>query len=175
MCANAPLFYLCIMKIRQAVEEDLSVINDIYNQAVNQKYCTAHLLPLSHGQQSRWFKMHDPLRFPVFVSVLDKQVTGWISLGPYRIERQALEHVAEVSYYVDTSMQGKGIGTRLLEHSIRKAPDFGFSVLLAILLGRNQASIGLLEKLNFSCWGSMPGIAKIDDQEVDHLYYGLKL
>jgi phosphinothricin acetyltransferase len=163
------------MSIRLAVEEDLLTINNIYNQAVNQKYCTAHLLPLSLTQQADWFKKHDPTCFPVFVSVLDKQVNAWMSLGPYRIDRQALGHVAEVSYYVDKSKRGEGIATRLLEFAIRKAPDFGFSVLIAILLGQNQASIGLLEKLKFSCWGTMPGIAKIEGQEVDHLYYGLKI
>ena len=163
------------MRIRLAVKKDLPAINDIYNQAVHQRYCTAHLLPLSRGQQANWFMKHDPSRFPVFVSVLDKQVTGWMSLGPYRANRQALDHVSEVSYYVEKSKQGEGIGTFLLEYAIRKAPDYGFSVLVAILLGRNRASIGLLEKLEFSCWGTMPGIAKIDDQEVDHLYYGLKL
>ena len=163
------------MRIRLAVEQDLPAINDIYNQAVNQRYCTAHLLPLSLGQQTNWFEKHDPNRFPVFVSVHDKQVTGWISLGVYRADRQAFDHVAEVSYYVDKGQQGEGIGTHLLKHAILKAPEFGFSVLIAILLGRNQASIGLLEKLEFSCWGTMPGIAKIDNQEVDHLYYGLKL
>ena len=164
-----------MMRIRLAVEEDLSAINDIYNQAVDQRYCTAHLLPLSRGQQADWFKKHDPTRFPVFVAVLDKQVSAWMSLGPYRIDRQALDHVAEVSYYVDKSKHGEGIGTMLLEYAIRIAPDFGFSVLIAILLGRNLASIGLLEKLKFSGWGNMPGIAKFEDQEVDHLYYGLKL
>ena len=163
------------MEIRLAVEEDLSAINDIYNQAVNQRYCTAHLLPISLDEQTNWFKKHDPSRFPVFVLVLDKQVSAWMSLGPYRTDRQALDHVTEVSYFVDKSKRGEGLGTQLLKHAIRKAPDFGFSVLVAILLGRNQASIGLLEKLEFSCWGTMPGIAKIDDQEVDHLYYGLKL
>jgi L-amino acid N-acyltransferase YncA len=163
------------MRIRLALEEDLFAINAIYNQAVDQKYCTAHLSPLSQSQQASWFKKHDPARYPVFVSIVDKQVTGWMSIGAYRIDRQALNHVAEVSYYVDKTRRGEGIGTLLLKHAILHAPDFGFSVLVAILLGRNQASIGLLEKLEFSCWGTMPGIAKIDNQEVDHLYYGLKL
>ena len=163
------------MRIRLALEKDLSTINAIYNQAVDQKYCTAHLSPLSQSQQASWFKKHDPTQHPVFVSELDNRVIGWVSLGAYRIDRQALDHVGEVSYYVDNRQQGKGLGTHLLKHAILKAPDFGLSVLIAILLGRNQASIGLLEKLEFSCWGTMPGIAKIDNQEVDHLYYGLKL
>ena len=163
------------MDIRLAVEEDLPHINQIYNQAVNQRYCTAHLLPVTLEEQISWFKKHDPTRFPVFVSELNHQVTGWVSLGVYRSERQALAHVAEGSYYVDKSQRGKGFGSRLLQHAIGIAPEFGFSVLIAILLGQNLASMGLLKKMGFVCWGSMPGIAHIEGQKVDHLYYGLNL
>jgi L-amino acid N-acyltransferase YncA len=163
------------MRIRLAIESDLFAINAIYNQAVDQKYCTAHLSPLSQTQQANWFKKHDPTRFPVFVSELEHKVTGWMSLGPYRLDRQALDHVAEVSYYVNNSCRGKGIGTCLLDHAIHIVPEFGFSVLIAILLGKNQASVGLLKKMGFSCWGTMPGIAKIENKDIDHLYYGLKL
>ena len=163
------------MDIRLAQREDLAAINKIYNQAVRQKLCTAHLSSISLKHREAWFEKHDPSRFPVFVTVQGERVTGWVSLGPYRSERQALAHVVEVSYYVDEQERGKGIGSMLLEHAITFAPSFGFSILIAILLNRNPASIALLEKFGFSRWGTMPGIAKIDDQLVDHLYYGLKL
>ena len=52
---------------------------------------------------------------------------------------------------------------------------YPLSVLVAILLNKNPASIALLDKYGFECWGVMPGIARIQDQEADHLYYGLKL
>ena len=163
------------MVIRLAHREDLAVINMIYNQAVSQKFCTAHLSSISLKQREKWFEEHDPDRFPVFVTVQDERVTGWVSLGSYRSERQALAHVVEVSYYVDEQERGKGIGSMLLEHAIAVAPSFGFSILIAILLNRNSVSIALLEKFGFSRWGIMPGIAKIDNQLADHLYYGLKL
>lgn len=163
------------MVIRLAHREDLAVINKIYNQAVRQKFCTAHLSSVSLKQREKWFKEHDPDCFPVFVTEQREKVTGWVSLGPYRSERQALAHVVEVSYYVDEQERGKGIGSMLLEHAIAVAPSFGFSILIAILLNRNSVSIALLEKFGFSRWGTMPGIAKIDDQLADHLYYGLKL
>ena len=63
----------------------------------------------------------------------------------------------------------------MLAHSIKVAPSFGFKVLIAILLNKNPASIGLLDKFGFEPWGAMPGIALIDGQEADHLYFGLKL
>ena len=158
-----------------ARSEDLPAINMIYNQAVLQRFCTAHLSPVTMKYQESWFAKRDPELFPVFVAESGGEVTGWVSFGAYRLGRQALAHVAEVSYYVREEERGKGIGGQLLEYVIRAAPTYNFTVLIAILLSRNSASISLLEKFRFSIWGSMPGIAKIDDQLADHLYYGLKL
>lgn len=163
------------MEIRLARQEDLPTINEIYNQAVRQGYCTAHLDPVSMEEREQWFMSHDPLRFPVFVAVEEKKVLGWVSLGPYRESRQALAHVAEVSYYVDENERGKGIGSMLLDYSINIAPDYLYAVLIAILLDKNPASIALLQKFGFNEWGRMPGIARIEGQRADHLYYGLML
>ena len=102
-------------------------------------------------------------------------MTGWVSLGAYRADRQALIHVGEVSYYVDRESRGRGLGSHLLQHAINVAPAFGLSILVAILLDKNPASIKLLKKFRFSQWGSMPGIAIIEKERTNHLYYGLKL
>ena len=162
------------MEIRIAAPEDLTVINEIYNQAVRQRFCTAHLEQVGMREREQWYAAHDQNIYPVFV-VRDARVVGWVSLGLYREERQALAHVAEVSYYVDEKERGKGIGSKLMKHVVQVAPSYGFSVLIAILLNRNPASIALLEKYGFQEWGRMPGIASIDEQLADHLYYGLKL
>ena len=163
------------MIIRLASPADLPAINEIYNQAVKQRFCTAHLEPVDMEKRKHWFAAHDSAHFPVFVAVDQEQVVGWVSLGPYREERQALAHVAEVSYYVEDKERGKGIGNHLLDHAVRVAPAYEFSVLIAILLNRNPASIGLLKKYGFEKWGRMPGIARIEGHQADHLYYGLKL
>jgi phosphinothricin acetyltransferase len=163
------------MEIRLARKEDLPQINEIYNQAVRQLFCTAHLEPVSMKERELWFASHAPDRFPVFVAQKEDFLAGWISLGPYRESRQALAHVAEVSYYVDEGERGKGVGSILLDHALKAAPPYGFSMLVAILLNKNPASVGLLDKFGFTCWGTMPGIARIGQEEADHLYYGLKL
>jgi L-amino acid N-acyltransferase YncA len=162
------------MELRAATPSDLMEINMIYNQAVEDRFSTAHLEKVIPEQREKWFRQHDPRRYPVFVLEDQGEVIGWISLSPYRADRQALAHVAEVSYYVHRQHRGKGLGKRLLNHAIEVAPLYGFSVLIAILLGRNQASIGLLEQSGFSRWGNMPGIARVGDEVADHLYYGLK-
>ncbi len=163
------------MEILIAREDDLLAINEIYNQAVLQQFCTAHLEQVSMEERKLWFRAHDPAVYPVFVAVADERIVGWVSLGPYREDRQALKHVAEVSYYVDEKDRGSGVGSRLLSHAIGMARSFGFTVLIAILLNRNPTSIGLLQKYSFEEWGRMPDIAQIDGLLADHLYYGIKL
>lgn len=173
--SNPGLFYLWVMQIRISRQDDLPAINRIYNQAVRQGFCTAHLKAVDMEERRQWYMLHDPGHFPVYVAVKEGRVSGWMSLGPYREGRQALAHVAEVSYYVDKAERGKGLGSLLLGHAISHAPDFGFSVLIAILLDKNPASIGLLLKFGFNEWGRMPGIAHIDGHKADHLYFGLTL
>ena len=163
------------MEIRMARQEDLPLINEIYNQAVRQRFCTAHLSEVLPGEREQWVKAHNPAKYPVYVAVNNQYVSAWVSLGPYRKDRQALAHVAEVSYYVAEEQRGKGVGSSLLQHAIDLAPSFGFSVLVAILLNKNLNSIGLLEKYGFREWGRMPEIARIGNERADHLYYGLKL
>jgi phosphinothricin acetyltransferase len=163
------------MEIRIAREADQPAINEIYNQAVRQRFCTAHLKEMKIGERERWFALHNSASFPVFVAVTDRGVTGWISLGPYREDRQALAHVAEVSYYVHELERGHGVGSSLLRHAIQIAPEYGFSVIIAILLSRNPSSLGLLKKFGFEEWGRMPGIARVFGELADHLYFGLKL
>ena len=161
--------------IRMARREDLPLINEIYNQAVEQRFCTAHLEPVDMKSRETWFTTHASDLYPVFVALDEDRVVGWVSLGPYREDRQALAHVAEISYYVAENERGKGVGNSLLAHAIHVAPAHGISVLIAILLNRNPSSIGLLCKYGFEEWGRMPEIARIDGQEADHLYYGMKL
>lgn len=161
--------------LRLANNGDLQIINAIYNQAVEDRFSTAQLLPVTQKERVRWFSEHDPAHSPVYVYEDKKVVKGWVSLGSYRKGRQALAHVAEVSYYVARDHRGLGIGRTLLGHAIREAPGLGYSVLIAILLGGNIPSIRLLETYGFERWGSMPGIARIEGAEADHLYYGIKL
>jgi len=163
------------MDIRLAKKDDLEQINVIYNQAIMKGFCTAHLEEVDITHTALWFGTHDPKRFPVFVACEEDLVLGWISLSPYRQGRQALEHVGEVSYFVHEDHRGKGTGKSLMAHVLETAPSYGLDVLVAILLGDNDASIALLRKFNFELWGIMPGIARIGSRRSDHVYYGIEL
>jgi L-amino acid N-acyltransferase YncA len=160
--------------IRLAAPEDLQEIDEIYNQAIEIK-ATAHTSPLTIEERKSWFEYHEPTLFPVFVAVAQDAVIGWISFSPYRSGRQALRFTAEISYYIHRDYWSRGVGSQLLEFAINEAPKLNFSVLIAILLEYNIASIRLLEKFAFEKWGFLPEVAEYDHNKCGQYYYGVVL
>lgn len=163
------------MKIRLATKKDLKTLNDIYNQSVPSKTSTAHLLPVSIEERTVWFNNHNENKYPVFIAEENKKILGWISVSPYRSGRQALQHTAEVSYYIHKDHHHSGIASSLMTYVINNCEKFNIKNLIAILMGHNTYSIKLLEKFKFKKWGLMPNIINIDGKEYNHLYYGLRV
>jgi len=158
--------------IRTAAFSDLPEIVAIYNEAVEQRFATADLEPVTVEQRRTWFQEHDPASLPIYVAEQERRILGWCSLSAYRPGRAALRRTAEISYYVRADARGRGIGTALVEHAIGDAPRVGKQVLFGILLERNTASINLMKKCGFALWGRLPDVASIDGQLVSHVYYG---
>jgi len=102
-------------------------------------------------------------------------VVGYCYLSEYRPGRQALESIAEISYYIDFEHHHKGIGSKLTQHTIHAAKKLGYKNLLAILISCNNGSIALLKKYGFELWGTLPDIVYIDDNVYSHYYYDLKM
>jgi phosphinothricin acetyltransferase len=161
--------------IRLVTKYDLDDINKIFNQAVEAKHQTAAQTPISKEQRLKWFQEHDVKNYPIFVIEKEAMIIGWYSLNAYRKGREALEHVAEVTYYLHKDFQRIGYGTILMDHAIITAPLNNIKVLVAILFGHNSASIKLLEKFNFKQWGNLPKVASIDGNLYDPTIYGLKI
>jgi phosphinothricin acetyltransferase len=163
------------MVIRLATEDDLPSIDNIYNQAIITQRATADTASYNSKERLNWFINHSSDEFPIFVAETNGQVVAYMSFSAYRPRRHALRFAAEISYFVNNDFQQQGIGSALMEYGIKVAPDYNIKHLIAILLGHNDPSIGLLKKYGFKQWGLMPGIADFDGQERDHLYYGLRL
>lgn len=158
--------------IRPALLDDLPAIVAIYNEAIEQRFATADLRPVSVEQRRQWFAEHDPSAYPIYVSEADGEVLGWCSLSAYRAGREAVLRTAEISYYVARASRRRGIGRTLVEHAVFEAPRLGKRVLFAILLEKNEPSIRLMERCGFERWGRLPDVAEIDGELVSHVYYG---
>ena len=163
------------MRIRLAKSSDLFRINEIYNQAVRKRYCTADLEEISMEERNKWFSSHNLETHPVFVAETNHEIIGWMCYSPYRNGRRALQTAAEISYYLHEDYQGKGIGSHLMDFAIKQAPNYKIKHLFAILLEPNSVSIKLLEKYEFERWAKLPNIANIDGEWCSHVYYGREI
>ena len=163
------------MKIVLAQRKDLDDIVDIYNQAIKVGRCTADTEPFSSDQRIMWFNNHKPEKFPLLVAKDKNTLLGYLTISPYREGRKAVQHTAEVSYYVHYGYHRKGVATHLMNYALELCPSLNIKHLIAILVGSNQGSIGLLEKYGFECWGCFPKIVEFGDDRIDHLYYGFTL
>jgi len=163
------------LQIRFANISDLPSMVNIYNQAIREKNATGDTEEFNAEERVKWFEKYDKNEYPLYVVEIGGKIVGYCSLSPYRQGRKAMSSIAEISYYLDFSMQRKGIGTALLNHVILDCNRIGKKCLLAIILDINFQSVGILKKLNFVKWGHFPDVININGKKCSQLIYGLKL
>jgi L-amino acid N-acyltransferase YncA len=90
-----------------------------------------------------------------FVAEDDGQVIGMYKLIPNRIGRGS--HVANASFMVDPSAQGRGAGRALGEHCVEEARRQGYDAMqFNFVVSTNTAGVTLWKKLGFEIVGTLP-------------------
>ncbi len=163
------------MNIRIAQRNDLELMVQIYNQAILAGQKTGDLTPLKVKDRVKWFEDHVSNKYPILISEKNNIIVGYLSISAYRPGRMALQHTAEVSYFIHFDYHRQRIASNLLKHAIEICPSLKIKTLIAIVLDTNLTSIKLLENYGFKKWGYLPKVADFDGIEVGHLYYGLKV
>ena len=105
-------------------------------------------------------------RHPVIVAARAGTVIGWGSLNPFN-PRQAYDHVADLSIYVERSWRGKGVGRQLLERLIALARELGYHKMVLAAFPFNQSGMALYERVGFSTVGVYREQGQLDGQWVD--------
>jgi L-amino acid N-acyltransferase YncA len=160
------------MIIRDAVEADLPAVIDIYNATVSTRMVTAELEPTTVEARLPWFRDHSPHRYPFWVAEWDGRVIGWLDFKKF-LPRCAYHGTAEISVYVNEQFRRRGIGQRLLEEAIDRAPSLGITAMVGLIFGHNEPSLKLFERLGFERWGFLPGVAQLDGVKRDLVVVGL--
>jgi len=163
------------LQIRFANIADLPSLVNVYNQAIRAKNATGDTEEFEVNDRVKWFEKFDLNEYPLYIAEVEGRIVGYCSLSPYRPGRIAMSSIAEISYYLDFSMHGKGIGTALLTYAIADCERIQKKCLLAIILDINHQSIGILQKLKFAKWGHFPDIININGRKCSQQIYGLKL
>jgi len=150
---------------RNAKQEDLARIVDIYNSTIESRMVTADTEPVTVSSRQKWFEDHTPDRRPLWV-VEDAfhVIIGWVSFQSF-YGRPAYDATVEISIYLDKDHRNKGLGKQILQYCLDKAPQFGVKTLLGFIFSHNEPSLRLFRQFGFEDWAVLPKIANLDGQE----------
>jgi L-amino acid N-acyltransferase YncA len=150
---------------RDANLNDLPGIVSIYNATIPGRMVTADLEPVSVKSKMDWFYEYTPDRRPLWVIENDQsEMLGWVSFQDF-YGRIAYNATAEISIYIDTAHQGKGIGRQALQYSIDNCGHLQIKTLLGFIFAHNIPSLNLFYKMGFEDWAMLPNIANLDGIE----------
>lgn len=148
--------------MRIATKDDLSAIVAIYNETIASRMVTADTEEVSVSDRIAWFESHDS-QCPLFVYEEHNVILAWLSYKAF-YGRPAYNGCKEVSIYITSSAQGRGLGKHLLSFAQTQALSLGFTTLLGFIFSHNFPSIKLFKSQGFELWGELPRVAKMDDQ-----------
>ena len=150
-----------MITVRDATENDLPAIIDIYNESIPAGRATADTEPITVAERLDWFKKFDPKKRPIWVAMDRGQIVGCVYLSWFYGGRPAYAKTAEISTYIASSHQGKGIGSMLKERMIEACPRLGVENLLSMYFDHNEATQRLNDRFGFEGVGHLPEIAEV--------------
>ncbi|SAL54034.1 GNAT family N-acetyltransferase [Caballeronia telluris] len=159
---------------RDATLDDLPAIVAIYNSTVPSRQVTADLDPVTVESRVAWFHAHGPHARPLWVVEEGGEIVAWLSFSDF-YGRPAYSRTAEVSIYLDESARGKGLGKKLLQAALEKAPELQIDTVLGFVFGHNVPSVKLFQAFGFEAWGTLPRVAALDGVERDLVILGRRL
>jgi RimJ/RimL family protein N-acetyltransferase len=90
-----------------------------------------------------------------YVGCLDDEVVGTYALRPNHGGPGS--HVANAGYIVKSEHRGKGIGTAMVEHSLKEAKRLGFEAMqFNLVVSTNEGAVHVYQKLGFRIVGTLP-------------------
>jgi L-amino acid N-acyltransferase YncA len=154
------------MEIRDAKAADLPEIVTIYNAAVTTRLSTAQLEPVTVEERKNWIKDHSPDRHPFWVTEIDRDIAGWMTIKPF-LPRCAYSGTVELSVYVAERFRRRGVARALLEEVISRADRLEITAMVGLIFAHNEPSLRLFKELGFEKWGLLPRVALLDGVQRD--------
>jgi L-amino acid N-acyltransferase YncA len=153
------------LNYRDAVQDDLEKIIDIYNSTIASRMVTADTEPVSVESRQKWFDAHSASKRPLWViEDASEKMIGWISFQSF-YGRPAYDATVEISIYLVEEQRGKGLGKEALQYCLQHATRLGAKTLLGFIFSHNEPSLKLFRYFGFEDWATLPNIALLDGEE----------
>ncbi|MDP0398286.1 GNAT family N-acetyltransferase [Tsukamurella strandjordii] len=145
------------MEIRDAQPSDLPAILVIHNDAVENSTAIWSEETSDLAERTAWLEERRAGGFPVLVAIVDGELGGYASYGPFRA-KTGYRYTVENSVYVADGFYRRGIAEALMNALIDRAKQSDVHVVVAAIEESNHASVALHRKLGFRVTGQMPQV-----------------
>jgi L-amino acid N-acyltransferase YncA len=163
-----------IKMIREATENDLKDILEIYNDAIVNTTAIYVYKPNTLEERKQWYRKKIQEGYPVLVFEQDNKTVGFATFGPFRAW-PAYKYSIEHSVYVHKTYRNKGIAIKLMEEIIKIANEREYAILVAGIDAANEGSIRMHEKLGFKYSGTIKKAGYKFEKWLDLTFYQLEL
>jgi L-amino acid N-acyltransferase YncA len=160
--------------IRPAVENDLEIILEIYNDAILNTTAVYTYNVQTLEDRKLWFNKKNEDQFPILVFEENNRVIGYASFGPFRAW-PAYKYTIEHSVYVHNDYWNHGVGTALVKEIIKIADERKFATLVGGIDSFNKSSLKMHQKLGFEYSGTIQKAGFKFGKWLDLVFYQLNL
>jgi len=168
------------MRTRLVESADAPALMEIYNPEVLETTNTFDLVPRTEEEQRAWIETHRSSH-PCIVALNDDDeigargargelVLGFALFSPFR-SRPAYASTVENSVYVHRAARGRGVGELLMRELIATAKISGYHAIIARIVGENEGSIRLHEKVGFTLVGTEIEVGRKHNRWLDVVEY----
>ncbi|RQP11482.1 MAG: N-acetyltransferase family protein [Microbacteriaceae bacterium] len=142
--------------IRDATEQDLPDIREIYNHYVANSTVTFDEEPQTLKELRAKFRHNAKLGYPWLVAVSPSgQILGYACASPWK-QKAAYRYTVENSIYLGPASTGKGLGKELMAEFLRRAKEAGIKEVIAVIADKGaEASIAMHKNFGFKEIGHM--------------------
>jgi len=136
-----------MIRFEQVNDTHLDDITTIYNSYILNTTATFNILPLTM-EEMKHIVYSGHQRFKSY-AIFDQDVlVGYVLLARYKA-REAYDKTAEVTVYLKTGCEGKGLGTQAIQFIEQLAVQLDFRALLAVICAENTESVHMFEKSSY--------------------------
>jgi phosphinothricin acetyltransferase len=161
--------------IRDALEQDMPQVRDIYNFFIQNTVITFDDKPLDLGYWQDIYQLLTKNSLPFIVLARGEQVLGFAYVAPWRQKTSYLK-IVENSIYLAAAATGKKLGSRLFAELIERCRQSGIKEIIAVIADRGaHASIALHKKHGFLEQGHLADVAVRFGRPIGSYLYSLKL
>ena len=137
-----------MVTVRNATEEDLPAMLEIYNEIILNTLAVWHEQAHTLAMRKEWFALKKEQGFPVLVAESKGVVLGFATIATFR-PWSGFRFTVENSVYVRPENRGQGVAKLLLPALIDAAKQLNIHAIVAGIEATNDISIALHEKFGF--------------------------